>query len=158
MAKISAQELTKKFFSQILDQIGLSAKVVIEEKDNIIKASVDGENLGALIGYHGETLGSLQLLLSLMVNKTLKEEDWQRIVVDIGNWREERSSTLREMVERSVEQLEEVDQEKVGLPAMSSSERREIHVIISDQFPDYESISEGEEPDRRVFLKKKTNS
>ncbi len=155
MAKNSAQELTKKIFSEILDFVGLEAKVSIKEKDNTVNVNVEGENLGALIGYHGETLASLQLLLSLMVNKNLKSEDWQRVVVDIGNWREERSNTLKEMIESTVEQLEEGSEEKTGLPSMSSSERREVHVIISEEFPNYESISEGEEPDRRVFLRRK---
>lgn len=155
MAKVSAQELTKKLFSQILDQIGLEAEISVKEKDKTIDVSVSGDNLGALIGYHGETLASLQLLTTLMVNRTLKNEDWQRITVDIGNWRAERSGALKEIVERSIDQLEATNQEKIGLPSMSAAERREIHVIISEEFQNYESFSEGEEPDRRVFLRKK---
>lgn len=155
MAKVSAQELTKKLFSQILDQIGLEAEISVKEKDKTIDVSVSGDNLGALIGYHGETLASLQLLITLMVNKTLKNEDWQRITVDIGNWRAERRGALKEIVERSIDQLEATNQEKIGLPPTSAAERREIHVIISEEFQNYESFSEGEEPDRRVFLRKK---
>ncbi len=155
MAKVSAKELIKEYLSKILDQVGLDAAVDIEEKDNTIKVKIDGENLGALIGFHGETLNSLQLLLSLMLNKKLQEGEWQRVIVDIGNWRAERNNTLKEMIDHTVEQLEEGVEEKIGLPPLNSSERREVHVIISEQFPDFESLSEGEEPDRRVFLKKK---
>ncbi len=157
MAKNSAQELTKKLFSKIIGQIGLEAEVEVVEKDNTVTVNVEGENLGALIGYHGETLASLQLILSLMVNREFKSEEWQRITLDIGNWRQERSDALKEMVDHSVEQLETVGQEKVGLPSMNAAERREIHVIISEDFPKYESFSEGEEPDRRVFLRRKTS-
>ena len=155
MAKNSAQELTKKLFSKIIDQVGLEAELEVKEKDNTVTVNVEGDNLGALIGYHGETLASLQLILSLMVNREFKSEQWQRVIVDIGNWRQERSSALKEMVERSVEQLENGGQEKIGLPSMNAAERREIHVIISEEFPIYESVSEGEEPDRRVFLRRK---
>jgi len=158
MAKKTAEELAKKFLSEILESVGLEASSEIKETDDSVSVDISGDDLGALIGYHGETLASLQLILSLMVNKNLKSETWKRLTLDIGNWRAERNSSLKDLVTRVVEQIEDSGEEKAALPAMSAAERREVHVIISEAFPDYESVSEGEEPDRRVLVVKKEAS
>lgn len=154
MAKVSAEKLTKEFTENLLEKIGLEAKIRTSEKDNLIEVIVEGENLGALIGYHGETLESLQLLLALMLNRTFKEEDWKRVSVDIGSWREERKATLKSMVEKAIEEIKASDSSRVSLPPMSAAQRREVHIIVSEQFNDYQTQSEGEDPYRKVFLVK----
>lgn len=155
MAKVSAEKLTSDFVSKVIKEVGLRADLSVEEKDNAVAVSINGDNLGALIGFHGETLESLQLLTSLYVNKKLGEDDWKRITLDIGNWRAERLGVLENMVERAVADLIEQKLEKVTLPSMSASQRREVHVVVSEKFSDYETQSEGEEPNRRVVLIKK---
>jgi len=158
MAKKTAEELTKKLLAETLENIGLEAEAEVKEKDDNIGVNISGDNLGALIGYHGETLASLQLILSLMVNRKLKTDSWKRVSLDIGSWRAERNSSLRDLIARTVEQIEAGTEKKAALPSMSAAERREVHVIVSESFPDYESASEGEEPDRRVVVVKKEAS
>ncbi len=156
MGKVSAEKLTTDFTKKIIKSIGLDAEVSVKETDEVVEVAIDGENLGALIGYHGETLESLQLLVSLMLNKKLEAEEWKRVSLDIGNWRAERSSALEEMVEKSVAELNGQKLEKISLPSMSASQRREVHVIVSERFPDLSTESEGDEPNRRIVLFKKS--
>lgn len=154
MAKVSAEKLTKEFTQDLIKKIGLKAKIEAKENDNLIEVSIEGENLGALIGYHGETLESLQLLLSLMLNRTLKEEDWKRVIVDIGSWRQERQEALKDMIEKAIEEIEQTGNSRVSLPPMSASQRREVHIIVADSFSSYQTESEGQDPYRKVFLAK----
>jgi len=156
MAHLSGKELVEDTAGEIIKHIGLDAKISVEKEKNSFSVEIEGENLGALIGYHGENLNSFQLILSLVVNRKLGEGNWQRVVVDVGNWRSERSQILKEMVERAIEQMKESGQEQISLPSMNPSERREIHILVSEQFPDYESFSKGEGAERRIFLKKKS--
>lgn len=154
MAKVSAEKLVKDFSKKLIDQIGLEAKIETSSKDDIIEVKVVGENLGALIGYHGETLESLQLVLSLMLNRTLKEDDWKRVLVDVGNWRQERNEALYSMVEKAASEIDSTNVSKISLPPMSASQRREVHIIVADSFKGFQTESEGQEPYRKVFLVK----
>jgi spoIIIJ-associated protein len=153
MVKMASTEIVKDFVDEIIKKIGLQAETKVKEADQTIEVSIKGENMGALIGYHGETLESLQLILSLMLNKK-ENGEWKRIVVDIGNWRSERQEALKEMIGRAVSELKNSQLEQVALPAMSSSQRRLAHLIVSEDFPEIVSQSEGEEPNRRVILRK----
>ena len=155
MGKVSAEKLTKDFVSDIIEKIGLKAEVSVSESKDSIEVSINGDNLGALIGFHGETLESLQLIASLFLNNKIEEGEWKRVIVDIGNWRKERANALVSMLENSKLEIEQQKLEKLVLPSMSASQRREVHVIVSEQFPEYATESEGEEPNRRVVLFKK---
>ncbi len=155
MGKVSAEKLTNDFVSNLIEKIGLKADVSVVESEESIAVNINGDNLGALIGFHGETLESLQLITSLFLNNKLKEGEWKRVVVDIGNWRKERSTALGSMLENSISEIEQQGLEKLVLPSMSASQRREVHVIVSEQFPEYATQSEGEEPNRKIVLFKK---
>lgn len=149
------QKITKKLSEELIKKIGVEADIDVTEEDEVIKVQIKGENLGALIGYHGQTLESLQLLLSLMVNRQEDKKEWKRLIVDIGDYRAERENTLKEIVNRAVEDLEVNGKKETVLPPMNPSERRTAHIIVSENYPDLETISEGEEPYRRIKLLKK---
>src|SRR3972149_3202825 len=151
MAK-NSEKIATDFTKEVLKKIGMAAEVKVEEDEGSVKVSIFGENLGALIGYHGETLESLQLILGSVVNKRAAEGEWKRVVLDIGDWRAERLSTLGSMVEQAVEALVAQKLKRVSLPVMSSAQRREVHLIVSEKYPNLASQSEGEEPNRRVTL------
>ncbi len=155
MGKVSSEKLTNDFVSDLIEKIGLKAEVSVVEGKESIEVTINGENLGALIGFHGETLESLQLITALFLNKKLGEGEWKRVIVDIGNWRKERTTALGAMLENSISEIEQQKLEKLVLPSMSASQRREAHVIVSEKFPEYATESEGEEPNRRIVLFKK---
>lgn len=155
MGKVSAEKLTKEFVTDIIEKIGLEAQVEVSEENESITVNINGDNLGALIGFHGETLESLQLITALYLNRKLGEGEWKRVIVDIGQWRKERSNTLVSLIENAVAEIDQQNLEKLVLATMSASDRRQAHVIVSEKFPDYETQSEGEEPNRRIAIFKK---
>ena len=148
-------KIARKLAEELIEKIGVKADIEVKEFDENLKVQVSGENLGALIGYHGQTLESLQLILGLMVNNKKEESEWTRVIVDIGSYREERENTLKEMVNRAVEDLEVNGKKEVVLAPMNPSERRAAHIIVSENYPEIQTVSEGEEPYRRIKLLKK---
>lgn len=156
MGKDSAEKLTTKFVEKLVKDIGLKAEVSVEDKKEALEVNISGDNLGALIGFHGETLEGLQLLTSLFLNKNRSDEEWKRVVLDIGEWRKERSGALTNQIENAINELNQQNLERLTLPSMSASQRREVHVIVSEKFPEFGTESEGEEPNRRIVLFKKS--
>ena len=153
MAEVSSEKIVKDFLQKLIREIGLKAAIEVKEEDGVVRVGIVGDELGALIGYHGETLESLQHIVGLVLNQKLKSEgEWKRVVVDIGNWRAERNEALKNLVKRATEELQNKNVEKVTLGVMSPSQRREVHVIVSEDYPEITSQSEGEEPNRRVVL------
>ncbi|MDU4472653.1 MAG: RNA-binding cell elongation regulator Jag/EloR [Clostridium perfringens] len=118
----------KKFLSDILDNMNIEAEINIEESKDLVKINLTGPKMGAIIGYRGETLDSLQYLTSLVVNKA-KEDKYKRVVLDTENYRQKREETLKR-------------------------ERRVIHSELQNN--DFvRTFSEGEEPYRRVVVELK---
>lgn len=143
-----AKELTE----ELLSKLGVKAEINTSEQDAAIHIGVEGEDLGILIGYHGENLEAVQLILGLMINKKLGGEEWVPVSLDVGGWRKERSEALRSMIDKAEMELKE-NKESVELPPMSASQRRMVHVLLSD-YKGLTSESAGEEPNRRVIIKK----
>lgn len=155
MGKTDIKKLVEKTTNEIIGQIGLKATAEVVEEDTALKVSIEGDQLGVLIGYHGDTLESLQLLLTLIANRQTGEEDWRRVVVDIGGWRAERRESLKSVVNKAAADIQELNLDHVSLPIMSASQRREVHVLLGDNFPELTSQSEGEEPHRFIVISKK---
>lgn len=144
----AAQELTE----ELLKKLQVKAEVKASEAESAIQIDIEGDNLGLLIGYHGETLEALQLLLGLMVNKKAKNEEWVPINLDIGDWKDKRSQILKSMVEKAASDIEK-SKEAAELPPMPASQRRTVHLILAD-YSGFTSESVGEEPNRKVIIKK----
>jgi spoIIIJ-associated protein len=144
----TAEELTK----ELLKKLQVEADVKTSEVESAVQIDVDGDDLGLLIGYHGETLEALQLLLGLMVNKEIGNEGWVPVNLDIGGWKAKRAQVLKSMVEKAASDIEGSD-EASELPPMPASQRRTVHLILAD-FPNLTSESIGEEPNRKVIIKK----
>lgn len=145
-------DLIQKTAEELLDELKIKTSVAVsKEEDGTVQVDVSGEDLGILIGFHGETLGALQLILSLMVYKKLGK--WQPIVVDVGDWRKKREETLEKLAKRTAERVKFSDEEQ-ELPSMSPFERRIIHLTLSeDSQVTTESVGEG--VDRHVVVKPK---
>lgn len=142
---------TKEITEELLKLMQVSAQVeVSQDKENeALNINLQTEEPGILIGYHGETLSSLQLILGIMISKKLNE--WVRVAVNIGDYREKREEVLKRMA-LSAAQKAKFSQSPVTLPPLSGSERRIIHLALSDN-PDVVTESEGEGQDRRVVVK-----
>ena len=149
--KSSVVDEVESFLNKLFITMGISAVAQAEEEDKIIKVDITGDSTGVLIGRRGETLDSLQYLTSLVVNKS--SEEYKRIFVDTENYRKKREDTLVNLANRIAAKVAKTGK-GVVLEPMNPYERRILHATLHDH-PVVCTMSEGEEPFRRVIIKKK---
>ncbi len=113
-----------------------------------LKISIDGESVGVIIGKRGETLDALQTLTSLSVNK--KDDNFLRISINSGDYREKRKKTLEELAVKVAKTVAETGRKHTFEP-MSAYERRIIHSAAAT-VEGVTSKSFGEEPERKVVI------
>lgn len=147
-----AAETVKTAAEELLSKMEIAATVTVELVDDVYQVKVETEESGLLIGFHGETLGSFQLILGLIVYKKLGS--WVRVVVEVGDYRARREEQLRAMAESYTAQVLATGQ-PISLPFLPPIERRIIHLALQDR-PDVETESVGEGNQRRVIIKPKT--
>lgn len=136
---------------QVLKLLKVEAKVdvALDEENQAIKIQIDPEEPGILIGFHGETLSSLQLLLGIMVSRKIGE--WVRVLVNIGDYRQKREEVLRHIGLNAAQKVR-FSGEPVVLLDLSASDRRIVHMALSE-YDDIVTESEGEGKDRRLVIK-----
>lgn len=139
----------KTFIRDVLNCMGVKAEIEIKEENNVIKVSLTGPDMGILIGYRGETLDSLQYLISLVVNKG-HEMEYKRVILDTENYRLKREETLKRLARRIAEKVRRTAR-PVKLEPMNPYERRVIHSALQNDFY-VNTYSEGEEPFRKVVV------
>ena len=130
----------------------MNMTVVVDVKynadDNEMNIDLSGDDMGVLIGKRGQTLDSLQYLVSLVVNKG--NEDYIRVKVDTENYRERRKSTLENLAKNMAYKVKRT-RRPLHLEPMNPYERRIIHSALqNDKF--VTTHSEGEEPYRHVVI------
>ncbi len=133
---------------RILDGLGLDGEVEVNEDEETIEARVEGDELGLLIGRHGQTIDAVQLLCFQAAFRGLRER--KRVVVDAAGYRERRREALEHRADRVTEQALKGDR-AVELEPMSAAERRVIHEYLRDR-AGIETYSEGDEPHRFVVV------
>lgn len=139
----------KTFLRKMLDCIGIKAEIKIKEENNVINIILTGPDMGILIGYRGETLDSIQYLISLVVNKN-HDAEYKRVILDTENYRAKREETL-ERLARKISGKVKRTRRPVKLEPMNPYERRIIHSALqNDSYVN--TYSEGEEPFRRVVV------
>ncbi|MBI6872831.1 RNA-binding cell elongation regulator Jag/EloR [Clostridium aciditolerans] len=139
----------KTFIRDVLDRMGVKAEIRVKEENNVVKVSLTGPDMGILIGYRGETLDSLQYLISLVVNKG-HEMEYKRVILDTENYRIKREETLKRLARRIAEKVRRTGR-PVKLEPMNPYERRIIHSALQNDFY-VNTYSEGEEPFRKVVV------
>ena len=148
--KESVQDRAVNFLSQVFDAMNIQVEIAAayneEEKESSI--TLEGEDMGILIGKRGQTLDSLQYLVSLIVNKD--SEDYLRVKLDTENYREKRKKTL-ETLAKNIAYKVKRSKRPVSLEPMNPYERRIIHAALqNDKY--VTTRSEGEEPFRHVVI------
>jgi spoIIIJ-associated protein len=128
--------------------IGVLCRVEVVEDEARIVASCSGENLGLLIGRHGQTIDAIQYLANAIVYKGAA--DRKRIVIDAAGYRARREETLQREALRAAERAVESGA-PVELEPMSAIERKVVHERLADH-PGVETSSEGSEPNRYVVV------
>ncbi len=147
---ISICDVAKNFLKEVFDAMDMA--VVIEAKYNDEEKTMDidlsGDEMGVLIGKRGQTLDSLQYLVSLVVNRD--KADYIRVKVDTEDYRERRKETLENLAKNIAYKVKRTKR-SVSLEPMNPYERRIIHSALQeDKY--VTTHSEGEEPFRRVIV------
>jgi spoIIIJ-associated protein len=147
---IDVEAVTKKFLNDVFAAMNIKVDVVTTYNDSLKNLDVElsGEEMGVLIGKRGQTLDSLQYLISLVVNKGTNE--YIRVKVDTENYRQRRKETLENLA-KNISYKVKRTRRPVSLEPMNPYERRIIHSALqNDRY--VTTHSEGEEPFRRVVV------
>ena len=156
---MSSVDVAVGFVENIITHMGLIAKVEAREekngKNDEIKIDISGNDLGILIGYHGDILNSLQYLTYLAVNKNISDADddssgFVKITIDVEKYREKREETLRAL---AIKMADRVGRYKrpVTLEPMGSYERKIIHSTIQE-IPGVMTYSVGQDDNRKIVV------
>lgn len=141
-----AVEFLNKVFNAMNLVVNIDVKVNLEDKTVDIELS--GDEMGVLIGKRGQTIDSLQYLVSLVINK--ESEDYLRVKVDTENYRARRKVTLEELAKNIAYKVKRTKR-AVSLEPMNPYERRIIHSALqNDKY--VTTKSEGEEPYRHIIV------
>ncbi len=153
---IDVEAVTKKFLADVFAAMGISVEITVkyEEEPKTLDVDLNGDEMGVLIGKRGQTLDSLQYLISLVVNKGTTE--YIRVKVDTENYRQRRKETLENLA-KNISYKVKRTRRPVSLEPMNPYERRIIHSALqNDKY--VTTHSEGEEPFRRVVVTPKKDS
>ncbi|MFW2491882.1 RNA-binding cell elongation regulator Jag/EloR [Clostridium chromiireducens] len=147
-------EEARNFIANILNCMEIEAKIDIKEENDTLIINLSGEKMGVIIGYRGETLDSIQYLVSLVVNK-VHELPHKKVILDTENYRSKREETLRGVATKTAYKVKKT-RKVFKLEPMNPYERRIIHSALQeDTFVN--TYSEGDEPFRRVVVELKNN-
>ena len=147
--KVNIVKITEDFLFPIMESMNIDAAIEIEENDDEIYITLDGDNIGILIGRRGETLDAMQYLLSLVINRNLGI--YKRIILDAANYRQKREDILIRLANRMAEKATRM-RRNLTLEPMNSYERRIIHSALQNhKYVDTYSV--GEEPNRKVVIR-----
>ena len=146
-----AKKDVEEFLNEFLNKISQEAKTTVEIKDKCLYISINGENIGNLIGYRGETLYSIENILKAIANK--KSENRVVVRLDIEDYKQKRVETLEEVAKKKASIVERTGK-MITLEPMKAYERKIIHSVLQDN-PNVETRSIGQEPKRRIVITKK---
>lgn len=134
--------------TRVVQALGLRATVDVVETDTELRATVNGEELGLLIGKHGTTIDALQHVAMRAALRGAEER--KQVVVDAAGYRERRAQALHRAADRAAADAIRYGR-AVELEPMRALERKVVHTYLSDR-TDVETHSEGDEPDRRLVV------
>lgn len=148
--KSSVEEVARVFLNDVFQAMNMEVAIDIKynEEEKNMDIELSGNEMGVLIGKRGQTLDSLQYIISLVVNK--ESDSYIRIKVDTENYRERRKATLENLAKNLAYKVKRT-RRPVSLEPMNPYERRVIHSVLqNDRY--VETHSEGEEPYRKVVI------
>ncbi|WP_445993623.1 RNA-binding cell elongation regulator Jag/EloR [Listeria monocytogenes] len=137
------------YLLDVATKMGAVITIDVEEVGKDVKLQIKGDNLGMLIGKHGQTLNALQYLTQLIANKTTSQ--YKNIIVNVGDYRERRHETLVILANKMADKALKTKR-TVHLEPMPSFERKIIHAILSEN-EQIETHSEGRDPYRYIVIK-----
>ena len=147
----NAKTKLDKFLAEFVEKLNTGTKYEIEIKERCLYITINGDNVGNLIGYRGEALYALESILKVMANQ--KSENRVIVRLDIEGYKEKRVKTLQELAGKKAKIVEKTGK-MITLEPMKAYERKIIHSFLQDN-PNVETRSIGQEPKRRIVISKK---
>ena len=142
------EKIAVDFLKKVFDAMKLTVKINVTINDDQVDIDLVGDDMGVLIGKRGQTLDSLQYLVSLVINK--KSDKYLRVKLDTENYRERRKETLENLAKNIAFKVKRTKR-PVSLEPMNPYERRVIHSALqNDRY--VTTRSEGDEPFRHVVV------
>lgn len=148
-AVAAAKEFLQKIFNAM--HIEVAMEKFINKNDGSVTFRLHGDDMGILIGKHGQTLDSLQYLTNLVANKNSNER--VRVIIDVEDYRDRRIETLNRLAVRLADKVKRTG-ERVALEPMNPHERKIIHMALQGDRR-VTTLSEGDEPYRHVVIELK---
>ena len=143
-----AKNNVKEFLEDFIKNLPEGTKYTIDNNEQGLNVTISNEKLGFLIGYRGETLYALQSILSAIASKNLEQK--VRVILDIEGYKAKREKTLEDLAEKVAKTVIKT-RKSVTLEPMQPYERKIIHSKLQEN-PRVETVSIGEEPNRKVVI------
>jgi len=122
------------------------------EEQDVVEVNIDTtQDAGLLIGRRGETLGAIQSFLALVARQ--KTEEWTRVLVNVGDWRDKEEERLMSLARQAAERAQTTGESQT-LYNLNASQRRVVHMSLGDD-DKVETLSEGEGRERYLVVKPK---
>lgn len=150
LEEVSVEDVAENFLKEVFSAMNMevSVEVKYDEEGKTMDIELSGNEMGVLIGKRGQTLDSLQYLVSLVVNR--ETEEYIRVKVDTEDYRKRRRETLENLAKNIAYKVKKTKR-AVSLEPMNPYERRIIHSVLqNDKY--ISTHSEGDEPFRRVVV------
>lgn len=147
------KEKARKFLREVLEAMDIKAEIRVKDSNESLYINLAGPKMGVIIGRRGQTLDSLQYLVSLVVNKDKERDNFVKVILDTEDYRKKREETLQRLARRLADRVQKTGK-NVELEPMNPYERRIIHSTLQE-FEGITTFSEGEEPYRKVIISHK---
>jgi spoIIIJ-associated protein len=138
----------RELLERLASEIGVDATVEVDEDADGLTGRFVGDDLGLMIGHHGQTIDAIQHVAYRIAFKGASNRS--RVIVDAGGYRERRAAALRTSADQAAEAAVR-DRRAVALEAMSALERKVVHEHLKSR-RDVETYSEGQEPARHLVV------
>lgn len=141
-----------EILENILGMLGLEGSFEVSEGPEEVKVTIEASDPGRLIGFGGETLDALQLIVNQIVGKQATEkEPYKRVIIDVAGWRQNKEADLERRARNWMAEVLE-NKEPLELEPMPSWQRRIVHMVAGET-EGVESESIGEGRDRHLIIK-----
>lgn len=147
------KEKARKFLRDVLEAMDIKAEIRMKVTNDNLYINLAGPKMGVIIGRRGQTLDSLQYLVSIVVNKDKDRDNFVKVILDTEDYRKKREETLQRLARRLADNVQKTGK-NVELEPMNPYERRIIHYTLQE-FENITTYSEGEEPYRKVIISHK---
>lgn len=145
---------SKNFLKQMIEDMGINCDIESRTEGNMIKFNImcsEESDIGIIIGKRGETLDSLQYIVNLVTNRN--SDTYIRVILDCNQYRSKRERSLQKLARRLADKAIQTGRD-IKLEPMNPYERRIIHTYLQND-EKVNTFSQGNEPNRRVIIKRK---